>query len=98
MSTAGRPRDDRPPAIFPTENPGLSDATYGAMAFAAAVLFFISLLLHEVGHAVVGDTLTELVQTSLGRAIVRGDGGADGFLSLTDVQRLLELRRLTDTR
>ena len=40
-------------AVFPTENPGLSDATYGAMAFAAAVLFFISLLLHEVGHAVV---------------------------------------------
>ena len=45
-----------------------------------------------------GETLTELVQTSLGRAIVRSDGRADGFLSLTDVQRLLELRRLADSR
>jgi len=38
-------------AVFPTENPGLSDAAYGGMAVAAALLFFTSLLLHELGHA-----------------------------------------------
>ena len=38
-------------AIFPETNPGLSDGTYLAMAIAAAVLFFASLLLHELGHA-----------------------------------------------
>jgi Zn-dependent protease len=37
--------------VFPSQNPGLSDGTYIAMALAAAVLFFASLLLHELGHA-----------------------------------------------
>jgi Zn-dependent protease/predicted transcriptional regulator len=37
--------------IFPSENPGLSDGTYVAMAVIAAVLFFASLLGHELGHA-----------------------------------------------
>ena len=39
--------------VFPTGNPGQSDAAYAAMAFAAAILFCTSLVLHEVGHAVV---------------------------------------------
>ena len=39
--------------IFPDSNPGLSDATYLAMAVVAAVLFFVSLVLHELGHALV---------------------------------------------
>jgi Zn-dependent protease len=39
-------------SIFPESNPGLSDGAYLAAAIAAAVLFFISLLLHELGHAV----------------------------------------------
>jgi Zn-dependent protease len=38
--------------IFPSTNPGLSDRTYVAMAIAASLLFFGSLLLHELGHAV----------------------------------------------
>src|ERR687895_1258195 len=38
--------------IFPETNPGLSDATYIALAIVAAALFFASLLLHELGHAV----------------------------------------------
>jgi len=38
-------------AVFPSENPGLSDATYAVMAVVAAVLFFASLVLHELGHA-----------------------------------------------
>ena len=38
--------------IFPETNPGRSDGTYVAMAVVAALLFFVSLLLHELGHAV----------------------------------------------
>ncbi|MCC6222103.1 MAG: site-2 protease family protein [Thermoleophilia bacterium] len=38
-------------AVFPSENPGLSDGTYLAMAVIGAVLFFASLLAHELGHA-----------------------------------------------
>jgi Zn-dependent protease/CBS domain-containing protein len=37
--------------VFPSQNPGLSDNTYIAMALIASVLFFGSLLLHEFGHA-----------------------------------------------
>ena len=37
--------------IFPATNPGLSDGTYLLMAIVAAVLFFSSILLHELGHA-----------------------------------------------
>ena len=37
--------------VFPAENPGLEQSTYYAMAVAAALLFFASLLLHELGHA-----------------------------------------------
>jgi Zn-dependent protease/CBS domain-containing protein len=38
-------------AVFPDQNPGLSDGTYWAMAIVAAIVFFTSLLLHELGHA-----------------------------------------------
>ena len=37
--------------VFPESNPGLSTAAYTAMAVVAAFLFFASLLLHELGHA-----------------------------------------------
>jgi Zn-dependent protease/CBS domain-containing protein len=37
--------------VFPNEDPGLSDGTYVGMAIAAALLFFASLLAHELGHA-----------------------------------------------
>jgi hypothetical protein len=37
--------------VFPAQNPDLGDAAYAAMALVAAVLFFVSLLLHELGHA-----------------------------------------------
>jgi Zn-dependent protease/CBS domain-containing protein len=39
-------------AVFPAQNPGFAKATYVAMAAVAAVFFFASLLLHELGHAV----------------------------------------------
>ncbi|MGZ8697555.1 MAG: hypothetical protein ACXWZ1_09410 [Gaiellaceae bacterium] len=37
--------------MFPAQDPHLSTGTYAAMAVAAALLFFTSLLLHELGHA-----------------------------------------------
>jgi Zn-dependent protease len=39
-------------AVFPSTNPGLATATSLEMGIAAVVLFFGSLLLHELGHAV----------------------------------------------
>src|SRR5919198_1791625 len=38
-------------AIFPSTNPGLSKGTHIAMAVVAALFFFLSILLHEFGHA-----------------------------------------------
>ena len=38
-------------AVFPAQNPQLTKTTYVVMAVVAAVLFFASLLLHELGHA-----------------------------------------------
>jgi Zn-dependent protease/CBS domain-containing protein len=40
-------------SVFPASNPHLSTGTYVAMAAVGAVLFFSSLVLHELGHAVV---------------------------------------------
>jgi len=37
--------------VFPSQNPGLSRGVHLAMAIVAALLFFASLLLHELGHA-----------------------------------------------
>ena len=37
--------------VFPSTNPGLATATYVEMGVAAVLLFFGSLLLHELGHA-----------------------------------------------
>jgi Zn-dependent protease/CBS domain-containing protein len=37
--------------VFPSQNPGLSSGVHLAMAIVAALLFFASLLLHELGHA-----------------------------------------------
>ncbi len=37
--------------VFPETNPDLSGGTHLAMAVVAAVLFFLSVLLHELGHA-----------------------------------------------
>jgi Zn-dependent protease len=38
--------------VFPYTNPGLSDGAYLAMAVVAALGFFASILLHELGHAI----------------------------------------------
>jgi Zn-dependent protease len=37
--------------VFPRQNPDLSDTAHLAMAIVAALLFFVSILLHEFGHA-----------------------------------------------
>lgn len=39
--------------VFPEATPGMSTGAYVAMAAISSVLFFASLLLHELGHAVV---------------------------------------------
>jgi Zn-dependent protease/predicted transcriptional regulator len=39
--------------ILPSENPGLKDRTYYVMAVVAALAFFGSIVLHELGHALV---------------------------------------------
>jgi Zn-dependent protease/CBS domain-containing protein len=39
-------------SIFPETNPGLADDVYFVMAVVAALVFFASILLHELGHAV----------------------------------------------
>ncbi len=36
---------------FPAQSPGFSNAAYAAMAVVATLLFFCSILLHELGHA-----------------------------------------------
>lgn len=37
--------------VFPSEDPGLSNGSYLAMGLTASLLFFGSLLMHELGHA-----------------------------------------------
>ena len=39
--------------VFPESNPGLSDGAYVAMAAVAVPVFFVCLLAHELGHALV---------------------------------------------
>ena len=36
--------------VFPAQDPGLSTTTYVIMAVVAAIVFFVSILLHEIGH------------------------------------------------
>jgi Zn-dependent protease/CBS domain-containing protein len=38
--------------VFPSQNPGLSDTAYVLMGVVASLLFFASILLHELGHAI----------------------------------------------
>jgi Zn-dependent protease len=38
-------------SVFPSQNPELSDGVHLAMGIVAALLFFASVLLHELGHA-----------------------------------------------
>src|SRR5665811_1742726 len=39
--------------VFPAQDPGLSHATYLIMSLVAAFVFFLSILLHEIGHSIV---------------------------------------------
>src|SRR5450759_2581587 len=39
--------------VFPAQDPGLSHTTYLIMSLIAALVFFVSILLHEIGHSIV---------------------------------------------
>jgi Zn-dependent protease/CBS domain-containing protein len=40
-------------SVFPAQDPGLSKTTYLVMSVIAAIVFFVSILLHEIGHSIV---------------------------------------------
>jgi Zn-dependent protease/CBS domain-containing protein len=40
-------------SVFPAQDPGLSHTTYLIMSLVAAIVFFLSILLHEIGHSIV---------------------------------------------
>ena len=40
-------------SVFPSQDPGLSSSTYAVMSVIAAIVFFLSILLHEIGHSLV---------------------------------------------
>ncbi len=40
-------------SVFPSQDPGLSSATYLVMSVIAAIVFFLSIILHEIGHSLV---------------------------------------------
>lgn len=40
-------------SVFPAQDPGLSNTTYAIMGVVAALVFFLSILLHELGHSIV---------------------------------------------
>ncbi|MQA90926.1 MAG: CBS domain-containing protein [Gemmatimonas sp.] len=42
--------------VFPTRVPGLNGATYLAMGFSGTLLFFLSVLLHEISHSLVAES------------------------------------------
>ncbi len=50
-------------AYFPKETPGLSLQTYWLMSFAAAILLFVSVLLHELSHSLVAKAKKIKVKT-----------------------------------
>jgi Zn-dependent protease/CBS domain-containing protein len=40
-------------SVFPSQDPGLSTTAYVIMGVIAALVFFLSILLHEIGHSIV---------------------------------------------
>ncbi|MGC9974622.1 MAG: site-2 protease family protein [Gaiellaceae bacterium] len=40
-------------SVFPSQDPHLSTSTYVIMSVIAAIVFFLSIILHEVGHSIV---------------------------------------------
>jgi Zn-dependent protease len=71
-------------AVFPSTNPGLATGTCAAMARAAAPLFFVSIVLHELGHA--RQARRERSQVG-GITLWALDGRVAGFLDAADVLR-----------
>jgi Zn-dependent protease len=93
-------------SVFPSQNPELSEAVHLAMAVAAALLFFASVLLHELGHAwqarrvgleIDGITLWLFGGVAQFKGAFPNPGAefrtAQGLLSITDLARALQARR-----
>jgi Zn-dependent protease/CBS domain-containing protein len=73
--------------VFPAEYPGAERATYIAMGLAATLLFFLSLLLHELAHALVArargievEGITLFIFGGMARMRVESETPADEFL------------------
>lgn len=74
-------------AIFPTNFPGLSTATYIGMGVASTLLFFASLLVHELSHSLVArakgipvDGITLFIFGGVARTRMEAERPGDEFL------------------
>ncbi|CAN5728167.1 site-2 protease family protein [soil metagenome] len=72
--------------VFPGSVPGLSSAAYGVMGVAGALLFFASLLAHELAHAVVArrngipvDGITLFLFGGMARTRMEAETAGDEF-------------------
>ncbi len=73
-------------AVFPHQYPGLTTATYYIMGTAGALLFFVSLIAHELSHSLVARTkgipvegITLFIFGGMARTRMDADSPADEF-------------------
>ena len=76
---------------FPAHYPDLPASSYWAKGLVASLLFFVSILLHEMGHAVVA-LRHGIGIRSITLFVFGGVAQMDGFLTLSSVIRHLRAR------